>query len=161
MFIYLWLGHAACRLLVPWSGIEPELPAVEVQSLSHCTTALCNRHSIFTDHEKVWSQATCPQSFFYHPMDCSLPGSSVHGICQAGILDWGAISFSRGSSWPRDQTRVSSLEADALTSEPPGKIWYLKDWLNRKSLNSYAGILWTLVSCYSEESWSQSQYFPL
>ena len=109
MFIYLWLGHAACRLLVPWSGIEPELPAVEVQSLSHCTTALCNRHSIFTDHEKVWSQATCPQSFFYHPMDCSLPGSSVHGICQAGILDWGAISFSRGSSWPRDQTWVSCI----------------------------------------------------
>ena len=55
------------------------------------------------------ARLTCPQSFFYHPMDCSLPGSSVHGICQAGILDWGAISFSRGSSWPRDQTRVSCI----------------------------------------------------
>ena len=38
------------------------------------------------------------------PMDCSLPGSSVHGIFQARVLDWVAISFSRGSSWPRDWT---------------------------------------------------------
>ena len=35
------------------------------------------------------------------PMDCSLPGSSVHGIYQAIVLEWIAISFSRGSSWPR------------------------------------------------------------
>ena len=37
-----------------------------------------------------------------HPMDCSLPGSSTHGIFQARILEWVAISFSRGSSQPRD-----------------------------------------------------------
>ena len=36
-----------------------------------------------------------------HPMDCSLPGSSVHGILQAGILEWVAFPFSRGSSQPR------------------------------------------------------------
>ena len=54
------------------------------------------------------------------PVDCSLPGFSVHGILQARILEWVAISFSRGSSSPRDRTRVSHiLEADALTSEPP------------------------------------------
>ena len=41
------------------------------------------------------------------PMDCSPPGSSVHGILQAGILEWTAISFSRGSSRLRDQTPVS------------------------------------------------------
>ena len=40
-------------------------------------------------------------------MDYSLPGSSVHGIFQARILEWAAISFSTGSSWPRDQTQVS------------------------------------------------------
>ena len=39
-----------------------------------------------------------------NPMDCSLPGSSVHGILQAGILEWVAIPFSRGSSQPRDRT---------------------------------------------------------
>ena len=42
-------------------------------------------------------------------MDCSLPGSSVHGILQARILEWVAISFSRGSSRPRDQTWVSGV----------------------------------------------------
>ena len=36
------------------------------------------------------------------PMDCSLPGSSIHGIVQARVPEWVAISFSRGSSWPRD-----------------------------------------------------------
>ena len=41
------------------------------------------------------------------PVDCSLPGFSVHGILQARILEWVAISFSRGSSQPRDRTRVS------------------------------------------------------
>ena len=41
------------------------------------------------------------------PMDWGLPGSSVHGIFQAKILQWVAISFSKGSSRPRDQTLVS------------------------------------------------------
>ena len=43
------------------------------------------------------------------PMDCSLPGSSIQGILQARILEWVAISFSRGSSQPRDQTQVSCI----------------------------------------------------
>ena len=47
----------------------------------------------------------CPTLF--DPRDCSLPGSSVHGIFQVRILEWVAISSSRGSSWPRDRTRVS------------------------------------------------------
>ena len=42
-------------------------------------------------------------------MDCSPSGSSVHGILQARILEWVAISFSRASSWPRDWTRVSHI----------------------------------------------------
>ena len=43
------------------------------------------------------------------PMDCSPPGSSVHGILQARTLEWVAISFSRGSSQPRDRTLVSRI----------------------------------------------------
>ena len=43
------------------------------------------------------------------PMDCSPPGSSVHGILQARRLEWVAISFSRGSFWPRDRTPVSCI----------------------------------------------------
>ena len=56
-----------------------------------------------------WSEViqSCPT--LCDPMDCSLPGSSVHGIFQAIVLEWTAISFSRGSSQPRDQTRVSHI----------------------------------------------------
>ena len=43
------------------------------------------------------------------PMDCSPPDSSVHGFFQASILQWVAISFSKGSSWPRDRTCVSCI----------------------------------------------------
>ena len=45
------------------------------------------------------------------PMDCSQPGSSVHGSLQARILEWVAFSFSRGSSQPRDQTHISCLSS--------------------------------------------------
>ena len=47
------------------------------------------------------------------PMDCGLPG--VHGILQARTLEWVAISFSRESSWPRDQTRVSCIAGRCFT----------------------------------------------
>ena len=50
-----------------------------------------------------------------YPMDCSPPGSSVHGILQARVLEWVAISFSRGSSRPRDWTHVSSIADRCFT----------------------------------------------
>ena len=49
------------------------------------------------------------------PMDCSLPGSSIQGIFQARILEWVAISLSRGSSWPRDRTQVSRIVGRRFT----------------------------------------------
>ena len=49
------------------------------------------------------------------PMDYSLPGFSVHGIFQVRVLEWVAISFSRGSSWPRDRTRVSCIVGRRFT----------------------------------------------
>ena len=49
------------------------------------------------------------------PMDCSPPGFSVHGILQARILERVAVSFSRGSSQPRDQTRVSCIAGRFFT----------------------------------------------
>ena len=61
------------------------------------------------------------------PMDCSPPGSSVHGILQARILKWVAISYSRGSSPPRDWTRVSCIAGRFFTvwttREAPGIIY--------------------------------------
>ena len=55
------------------------------------------------------------------PMGYSLPGSSVHGIFQARTLEWLAVSFSRGSSRPRDRNQVSCIAGRFFTSEPPGK----------------------------------------
>ena len=65
-------------------------------------------------------------------MDCRLLGSSVHGISQARILEWVAISLPRGSSWPKDQTSIS--------------------WLGRQILYSWATrylkhILWIVFFC--------------
>ena len=78
-----------------------------------------------------------------NPMDCSPPGSSVHGISQARMLEWVAVSFSRGSSKLRGQTRISYIAGGFFTTEPPGKsstfeyfLWkenwliYLSRWVN-------------------------------
>ena len=56
-----------------------------------------------------------------NPVDCSPPGSSVHGVSQARKLEWVAISSSRGSSRPRDGTQVSRIAGRLFTTEPPGK----------------------------------------
>ena len=62
-------------------------------------------------------------------MDCSLPGSSVHGILQARIQEWVAISFSRGSSWPRSRILVSCIAGR-----------FFMDWPARESLT-----LWCII----------------
>ena len=56
---------------------------------------------------------SCPT--LCNPMDCSPPGSSVHGILQARILEWIAIPFSRGSSHPRDRAWVSCIASGFFT----------------------------------------------
>ena len=60
------------------------------------------------------------------PVDCSPPGSSVHGISQAKILEWVAISFSRGSSRLRSRTHFSCIAGGFFTAEPSGKPAYLE-----------------------------------
>ena len=73
-----------------------------------------------------------------YPMDCSPPSSSVRGISQARILEWVAISSSRGSSWPSklwDQTHnscVSCIAGRFFTTEPSGKPYSsirIKQWV--------------------------------
>ena len=60
------------------------------------------------------------------PMDCSLPGSSVHGIFQAIVLEWIAISFFRGSYQPRDRTRVSRIVNRRFTVWATREVlWYI------------------------------------
>ena len=63
---------------------------------------------------------SCPT--LSNPMDCSLPGSSVHGIFQARVLEWVAIAFFGGSfPDPRIKPGSPALQAEALLSEPGGK----------------------------------------
>ena len=59
------------------------------------------------------------------PMDCGLPGSPVHGIYQARILEWVAFPFSRGSSQPKDQTHISCIAGGFFTiwaTKTPGTV---------------------------------------
>ena len=62
-----------------------------------------------------------------YPMDCNLPGSSVHGILQARVLEWVAIAFCRGSSQPRGQTRVSCIAGGRLTIWAIREAWWKSD----------------------------------
>ena len=77
------------------------------------------------------SLQSCPT--LCDPTDCSLPGSCVHGIFWASILEWVAISFSRGSSPSRDWTQVSCisyiLRYPPLPLVPPGKPIILEHFL--------------------------------
>ena len=59
--------------------------------------------------EVKWSEVSQLGPTLRGPMDCSLPGSSIHGIFQARVLEWVAISFCSRSSWPRDRTWVSLI----------------------------------------------------
>ena len=65
--------------------------------------------------EECWVLVTQSCLTLCNPMDCSAPGSSVHAILQARILEWVAISSSRGSSWHRDPTRVSCIAGRFFT----------------------------------------------
>ena len=60
-------------------------------------------------------------------MDCSPPGTSVHGVFQARILEWVAIPFSRDSPEPGIELRSPALQANSSHSEPPGKLTPHKD----------------------------------
>ena len=91
----------------PWAqGLRQELSALknkQMESVCVCSKTLQSCLTLF------------------HPVDCSLPGSSVHGILQARILEWVAMPSSRGSSPPRDQTCLSPAGGFFLPLAPPGK----------------------------------------
>ena len=70
---------------------------------------------------KVLVAQSCPT--LCDPMDCSPSSSSVHGILQARILEWVAISFSRGSSPSRIELRSPALQADSLPSGHQGSLF--------------------------------------
>ena len=87
--------------------------------------------------KKVKVLITQPCLTLCNPVDCSPPGSSVHGILQARILEWVAIPFPRGSFWPRNQGQVSCTAGRFFTvwatREAPWAIWRRHIQLNAKT----------------------------
>ena len=109
--------------------------------------AICSNMDGLRDCHSKWSESKRERQISYDiaymwvivaqlcptlcdPMDCSLPASFVHGILQARILEWAAISFPRGSSWPRDRTQVSYIASRFFTiwatREAFAYMWNLK-----------------------------------
>ena len=86
------------------------------------TTQLLGKPFLRSWSEVKWSEVaqSCPT--LCDPMDCSLPGSSVHGIFQARILEWVAISFSRRSSQPGDWNQVSHIAGRRFTVWTTGEV---------------------------------------
>ena len=101
----------------------------------HLTCLLRNLYAgqeatVRTGHWTVkWSEVAQLYLTLCDPMDCGLPGSSVHGIFQARKLEWVAISFTRRSYQPRDRTQVSHIVGRHFT------IWTIREvsasWNNR------------------------------
>ena len=86
--------------------------------------------------ERKWSRSVVSDC---NLVDCSPPGSSVHGILQVRVLEWVAISFSRGSSGPRDRTQVTDIAGRgfnlwATRTDP----WHTGDW-HKNTINALVG----------------------
>ena len=93
-----------------------------------------------------WSEVAQLCVTLCDPMDCSLPGSSIHGIFQARVLEWVAITFSRESSWSSNQTQVSCIVGRRFT------IWARKGhkvgiWINLP--NHYQTPPTDCIQCHS------------
>ena len=94
--------------------------------LSLCLHACLPRMSLFSCWTSLCAVAVVVESStLCDTIDCSPPGSSVHGISQAGILEWVAISFSRGSFWCRGGTCTSWGQADSLPLSHQGNPIYI------------------------------------
>ena len=104
--------------------LDPKIYVVFRKPIWRLQVFQCSCHLRNPFDSNIWAANYIPKDFHLtihpsevaqscptlcNPMDCSPPGSSVHGILQARILEWVAISFSRRSSWPRDRTQVSHI----------------------------------------------------
>ena len=100
------------QTLFSWTSISLQMVASAMKLKDACSLEEKPRQTYQWASEVTQS---CPA--LCDPMDCGLPGSSIHGIFQARVLEWVAISFSRGSSQPRDQTQVFCTAGWHFTSE--------------------------------------------
>ena len=129
--------HSLLQGIFPTQWSNPDLPHCWqiLYHLSHQGSSVMRRKML-----NELCSVTQARPTLWDPMDHSLPGTSVHGIFQARILKWVAISFSWGSSWPRNQTCISCISCIAgrfFTPEPPGKL------LNELMLPKWSGTMVT------------------
>ena len=133
-----FLKLALCISIVT-SREKQEQPWVESYSQLH----------FYVEEAKIYTkQSACMHSHFtcvqlFVTMDCSLPGSTVHGILQARILEWVAMPSSRASFTFRDWTCVSCIAGGFFTTEPSGKS--LKAEYNKFTRLSFSEITSTLL----------------
>ena len=105
------------------------VPFIILKCLTLSLMVLCASKSVLSEIKIVTSACVRAESLqscliLCDPVDCSPPGSSVHGIFQARMLEWVAMPSSRGSSRPRDRTHVSYVllwQVGSLPLMPPGK----------------------------------------
>ena len=133
---------------------------------SHCShphDILSIHHYLMKDYYYYWHSGECVScwvmSTLCDSMDWGLPCSSVDEISQARMQQWVAISFSRESSWPRDQTTSFALTGRFFTTEPPGKPQNIgirpKTLMSSiKDINHAVG---TMLTSLSWESYSRLQ----
>ena len=100
---------------------------------------------VFTKWKKVKSLSCV---WLCDPLDSSLPGSYVHGIFQARVLEWVAISFSRGSSQPRNRTRASCIAGRRSIWATREALWFLEQI-------SY------FISVYKPNKWTSKLYLHM
>ena len=137
----LWSIKCAERKVLDPSYVSTGLMAL----LSFGTLKLGNKSSIaYWMRKDMWSSQCivcilCAQSCpsLCDLMDCSPPGSSVHGIFQVRILEWVAISYSKGSSWSRNWTHVffNSLPLCNLASPPVSALLQSKTQTTTRDVN--------------------------
>ena len=93
------------------SSRRPIISNKYCSKLDQIKAALGKKYPKLVNRKHLIFYHACVISHFSHvwlcnPMNCKPPGSSVHGILQARILEWVAMPSSRGSSWPRDRTHI-------------------------------------------------------
>ena len=104
----------------------PQRPAALLSQMFLCVEFNLKWEELFPTLCRCLVAQPCPT--LCNPMDCSPLGSSVHGISQARTLEWVSISFSRSSTWPRDQIHVSCIG-----------MWILSHWSTWETLPMLKG----------------------
>ena len=121
-------------------NVRPETIKLLEENIGRTLSDINHSKSLYDPSPRVMENESevaqsCPT--LCSPMDCSLPGSSVHGIFQARVMEWVAISFSRGPSWPREWNQVSRIAGRCFrvwaTRESP-RVMEIKAKINKWDL---------------------------